>query len=182
MKAIQIHGTARKIQKLVALSKQALRDGAYRVANRLHAVAFNMQGKTAPEIANLLNVHRTKVCLWLHQWQRDGAEGLLEGHRCGRPAQLSKSQRKSLVDILESGPLAFGFSAGVWTCPMVARIIEKEFSVTYHPSHVSRLLHELRFSVQRPKKILARADKELQSRWIRYRYPSIKKKPKTKKP
>ena len=152
MKAIQLHGTAKKIHELFKLRKQALRDGAYRVANRLHAVAFNMEGKTAPEISNLLKVHRTKVCLWLNQWRKFGTEGLLEGHRSGRPAQLSDNQRRSLADILESGPLAFGFNSGVWTCPMVARIIEQEFSITYHPAHVSRLLHELHFSVQRPKK------------------------------
>ena len=51
MRAVQIRGTAKKIQHLVQLSKQALREGAYRVANRLHAVALNMEGRTAPEIA-----------------------------------------------------------------------------------------------------------------------------------
>src|SRR3972149_4245088 len=48
------------------------------------------------------------------------------------------------------------------------------------PAHVSPILHQLEFSVQRPRKILARADKHAQSRWIRYRYPDIKKKPKAK--
>jgi hypothetical protein len=68
MRAIKIHGTAKKIERLVNLSKQALRDGAYRVATRLHAVALNMEGKSAPEIAELLKVHRTKVCQWFHRW------------------------------------------------------------------------------------------------------------------
>lgn len=55
--------------------------------------------------------------------------------------------------------VAYGFTSGVWTCPMVARVIDEEFSVSYHPAHVSRILHELKFSVQRPKKTLAQADK-----------------------
>jgi hypothetical protein len=59
--------------------------------------------------------------------------------------------------------------------------MEDEFSIHYHPAHMSKILHELEFSVQRPKEILARADKALQSRWTRYKYPDIKKKPKTKK-
>lgn len=180
MRAIKLHGTAKKIQRLVQLSKQALRDGAYRVASRLHAVALNMEGKTAPEIAHALKVHRSKVVLWLRNWQQRGMEGVLEGHRSGRPSQLSERQCQELCDILDSGPVAYGFTSGVWTCPMVARVIEDEFSVSYHPAHVSRLLHELGFSVQRPKKILAKADKSLQSRWVRYEYPSLKKKPKAK--
>lgn len=180
MRAITLHGTTKKIQQLVRLSKQALREGAYRVARRLHAVALSMEGRTAPEIANTLKVHRSKVCLWLRNWQQEEMDGVLEEHRCGRPPQLSERQRQELADILDSGPLAYGFTSGVWTCPMVVRVIEDEFSISYHPAHVSRLLHELGFSVQRPKKVLAKADKSLQSRWVRYDYPSLKKKPRAK--
>jgi transposase len=180
MRAVKIHGTAKKVQQLVNLSKQALRDGAYRVASRIHAVALNMEGRTAPEIANILKVHRSKISIWLRNWQQHGMEGVLEGHRSGRPPALSEDQKRELADILDSGPVAYGFTTGVWTSPMVGRVVEEEFSVAYHPAHVSRILHEIGFSVQRPKKILAQADKNLQSRWIRYEYPIIKKKPKAK--
>lgn len=181
MQAIKIHGTTKKIEQLVNLSKQALRDGAYRVAARLHAVALNMEGKTAPEIAEILKVHRTKVCLWFRRWQANGVDGILEGHRTGRPRRLSEEQCRILADILDSGPVAYGFNSGVWTCPMVSRIIKDEFSINFHAAHVSRILHEIGFSVQRPQKTLARADQALQSRWIRYQYPDIKKKPESKR-
>ncbi len=177
MRAIKIRGTAKKIQKLVTLSKQALREGAYRVATRLHAIILNMEGKTAPEIADILKVHRSKVSIWLRNWEEDGMDGLLEGHRSGRPPALSDAHRQELADILDSGPVAYGFSSGVWTSPMVTRVIKEEFSITYNPAHVSRILHDIGFSVQRPKKTLAKADKTVQSRWVRYKYPHIKKKP-----
>jgi transposase len=180
MKAIKIRGTSKSIRRLVKLSKQAMRDGAYRVASRLHAVALNMEGKSAPDIANLLKVHRSKVSIWLQHWRREGMDGILEGHRSGRPSSVSESQRQRLSDILDSGPVAYGFTSSVWTSPMVTRVIEEEFSITYHPAHVSRLLHGLGFSVQRPKKLLAQADHVAQSRWIRYKYPNIKKKPRPK--
>lgn len=127
MRAIQIYGTAKKIQQLVTLSKQALRDGCYRVAIRLHAVALNMEGETAPEIADALKVHRSKVCLWLRHWQHSGMEGVLEGHRSGRPPALSERQRRELADILESGPVAYGFTSGVWTCPWWPGLLKKNF-------------------------------------------------------
>jgi transposase len=163
---------------MIKLSQEAMREGAYRVAGRLHAVALNMEGKTAPEIARRLRVHRSKVSIWLRSWQAHGMDGILEGHRSGRPPELSDKAKQKLAGILDSGPVAYGFTSGVWTSPMVARVIEEEFSVGYHAAHVSRMLHELGFSVQRPKKKLARADEKLQSRWIRYTYPRIKKKPK----
>jgi transposase len=180
MRAIKIHGTVRTIQKLVTLSKQALRDGAYRVAARLHAIVLNMEGKTAPQIADLLKVHRSKVSIWLRNWQEGGMDGILEGHRSGRPPAMSDAQRQELTDILDSGPVAYGFTSGVWTSPMVARVIQEEFSITYNSAHVSRILHDIGFSVQRPRKKLAKADPTVQSRWVRYKYPSIKKKPKAK--
>lgn len=182
MRAIQLRGHAKTIKRLVELSKQALQDGAYRVARRLQAVVLNMEGKAAPQIADVLKVHRVNVSIWLQKWQEDGMEGILEGHRAGRPPNLSERQRQELVDILDSGPVAYGFTSGVWTCPMVCRVIEEEFSVSYHPAHVSKILHELKFSVQRPRKTLARADKTLQSRWVRYRFPGVKKKPTAKVP
>jgi len=141
-----------------------------------------MEGYRAPQIANILKVHRTNVSIWLRNWEEEGLQGILEGHRIGRPPSITEHQIKELEDILDSGPVAYGFHSGIWTCPTVARVIQEEFSVSYHPAHVSKILHDLGFSVQRPRKTLARADQKKQSRWIRYTYPDIKKKPKTKKP
>ncbi len=100
----------------------------------------------------------------MRNWEQEGFDAILEGYRPGRPKALTEQQTKELGDILESGPIAYGFNSGVWTCPMVVRIIEDEFSV------------------QRPRKVLAKADKEKQSRWIRHTYKNIKKKLKKKKP
>ena len=130
MRAIKIHGTTKKIQQRVNLSKQALREGAYRIASRLHAVVLNMEGKTAPQISNILKVHRSKVSIRLRNWQQ-GMDGMLEGHRPGHPPSLCPmTSNKKLTDILDSGPVAYGFTSGIWTCPMVARAIEEEFSVS----------------------------------------------------
>jgi transposase len=63
---------------------------------------------------------------------------------------------------------------------MIAWVIEEEFGVVYHPGHVRKLLHELGFSVQRPRRVLARAEPREQDRWRRYTYPNLKKKPKAR--
>jgi len=60
---------------------------------------------------------------------------------------------------------------------MIAWVVEEEFGVVYHPGHVRKLLHDLGFSVQRPRRVLARADRHQQDRWHRYLYPRLKKKP-----
>lgn len=54
---------------------------------------------------------------------------------------------------------------------------ELRFRVRYHKHNVPRLLHELGFALQRPRKRLARADAAKQATWIRKTFPAIKKKP-----
>jgi len=171
---LYLHPKAYK--RLIRLRKQAERDGAYRVAKRLQAVVLNSEGRTSGELAHLLGSPRSRVSEWLARYQTFGVEGLLEGHRSGRPLELTSAQRKQLDDILESGPVAYGLDTGIWTSPMIAWVIEEEFGIHYHPGHVRKLLHRLGFSVQRPRRVLARANADQQDRWQRYTYPSLKKK------
>jgi transposase len=163
--------------RLVRLSKEAERDGAYRVAKRLQAVVLNSEGRTSGELAEILKAPRSKVSEWLSRYQTYGVDGLLEGNRSGRPPLLTAGQLTQLGDILDSGPVAYGLDTGIWTSPMFAWVIEEEFGITYHPGHVRKLLHQMGFSVQRPRRVLARANASEQDRWHRRTYPNLKKKP-----
>jgi transposase len=163
-------------QRLTRLSKEAERDGAYRVAKRLRAVILNSHGHTSCELATILQAPRSRVSQWLQQYQAEGVEGLLEGLRSVRPSELTDKQRRKLANILDRGPAAYGLDNGIWTSPMITWLIEEEFGVQYHPGHVRKLLNALRFSVQRPRPKLDRADAEAQDRWHRRYYPPLKQK------
>ena len=175
MRARFIHLSPKKVQEVSALRRAAETDGAYRVARRLHAVLLNHHQHTSGEIAGLLDAPRSKVSLWLQQYQTAGWKALLEGHRSGRPNALTPAQLAQLDDLIDSGPVAYGFPSGVWTAPMIAQVIAEEFAVGYHPGHVRKILKALGFSVQRPRRKLAKADPVEQNRWQRYTYPRLKK-------
>jgi transposase len=175
MRARFLRLSARKAQELSALQREAERDGEYRVARRIHAVLLNYRRHTSGEIAHLLEAPSSKVSLWLAQYESHGWEALLEGHRSGRPKELTMAQLAQLDGVIDSGPIAYGFSSGVWTSPMIARVIAEEFQVHYHPGHVRKMLKRLGFSVQRPRRKLAKADPVEQDRWQRYTYPRLKK-------
>jgi len=179
-RVLQLH--FKTVQKLIRFQQEAEENGAYRVAKRIHAVLLNQEGWTSGEIAHLLHSPRSKVSEGLRNYTALGVEGLLEGYRSGRPPALTESQQAELSDLIESGPTADGFLSGVWTSPMIARVIEQEFHVTYHPGHVRKLLRKLGFSVQRPQRVLSQAAPEKQDRWHRRTYPDIKKKPTCKEP
>jgi len=175
MRARFIHLSAKQTREFQALKRAAEADGAYRVARRLHAILLSHQQHTSGEIARLLDAPRSRVSLWVQQYQTHGWEALLEGHRSGRPKELSDAQRSRLDDLIDSGPVAYGFPSGVWTSPMIARVIAEEFEVHYHPGHVRKVLKAMGFSVQRPRRKLAKADPGEQDRWQRYTYPRLKK-------
>ncbi|MCK4660095.1 MAG: winged helix-turn-helix domain-containing protein [Phycisphaerae bacterium] len=164
-------------KKLLRLKREAESDGAYRVAKRIHAVLLNHDDYTSGQIMAILKAPRSRVSEWLRNYEQFGYDGLLEGYRPGRPAALSAANQQALADIIESGPVAYGYLSGVWTSPMITRVIQEQFGVTYHPGYVCRLLHTMGFSVQRPKRKLARADPQKQDRWHRYTYPNQKKTP-----
>jgi transposase len=180
MQPIFAQGNSRTLQRLKTLRQAAQTEKAPRVALRLQAIMLSVQGRTTGQIAHGLQVDRTRVHAWIGAWNEHGQEGLLEGHRSGRPAQLSSLQREQLEDILDSGPVAHGLNTGVWTSPLIAQIIHEEFDVSYHPGHVRHLLKQWNFSVQRPKTRLVQADPQKQNRWIRYTHPNLKKTPGTK--
>ena len=106
----------------------------------------------------------------------------MDGYRSGRKCKLEKEELETLADILESGPVAYGLSTGVWTSIIITGVIAEEFEVQYHPGHVRKLLKQLGFSVQRPTIQLANADPQKQNKWIRSTYPHLKKKPEQKGP
>lgn len=175
MRARFLRLTAKKAQQLSFLKREAEKDGVHRVARRLHAVLLNHQRHTSGEIAELLEAPRSRVSFWLAEYERHGWEALLEGHRSGRPSELTRAQLSELDGLIDSGPIAYGFSTGVWTSPMIGRVIEAEFDVHYHPGHVRKVLKALGFSVQRPRRKLVKADPAQQDRWQRYTYPRLKK-------
>ncbi|MEZ6070944.1 MAG: winged helix-turn-helix domain-containing protein [Pirellulales bacterium] len=58
-----------------------------------------------------------------------------------------------------------GFDSQLWTLPRVALLIEREFGVSYHSTHVGRLLHALGFSCQKPKRRSREQDPEAVKTW-----------------
>jgi transposase len=168
--------TAGQRKKLDAFMSDAKQRNDLEEWRRGVAVRGYLDERAVIGLAAELRVSRGSVNRWLQWFDADGVKGLRTGKAPGRAHRLDESERSLLTAIIESGPLAAGFSTGVWTGPIIGSLIEKRFGVRYHNHHVPRLLHQLGFSVQRPRKRLARADLEAQSVWLRATFPSIKKK------
>ena len=175
-------GNKRTLKNLKIMRNQAQTEKAPRVALRIQGVMLSLERYSVSDIARLLHVHRSTVHSWILAWNEHRKLGLLEGHRCGRNSRLSSHDKEQLVDIIDSGPVAYGLQTGVWTSPIIAHVIEEEFGISYHPGHVRKLLKQIGLSVQRPTTKLVQADPKKQNKWIRYTYPNLKKKRGKKRP
>lgn len=143
---------------------------------RGRAVRAYIDGRRVIDIAAEAGVTRGSVNRWLQWYDADHVEGLRTSIAEGPAPKLTDEQREALTVIIELGPIQAGYRSGVWTGPMIGDLIEERFGVRYHNHHVPRLLHQLGFSVQRPRKRLARADLARQATWLRETLPAIKKK------
>jgi transposase len=144
---------------------------------RGRAVLGYILGRRVTELATEAGVTRGSVNRWLQWYEAMGVDGLVTGTPPGPAPLLTKEQHDELGALIDAGPQAAGYTSGVWIGPMVGDLIEQRFGVRYHNHHIPRLLNQLGFSIQRPRKRLARADLVAQATWLRTRLPAIKKKP-----
>jgi len=146
---------------------------------RRRAVALLEQGLSLDEVARRTLSSVSSVHRWREAWRAGGQAGLDSKPVPGRPEKLSAAQRKRLLGLLLEGARAQGFANELWTLGRVAVVIRREFAVSYHPSHVWKILRARGWSCQVPERRAIQRDEEAIVKWKRYKWPRIKKSPKT---
>ena len=144
---------------------------------RFRALELMRQGYAPVDVARQLGVDRRSVRRWQASFRRGGARGLKARPAPGRPPRLQPPQKRQLERALLRGAQALGFASNLWTCPRVAELIHRRFGVRYHVDHVSRLLHGLGWSPQKPQRRAVERDEAGIARWVKQTGPAFKKKP-----
>ena len=168
--------TVEELTRLTDLLAEAETKQDLALWRRAKAVTGYLDGRRVIELCKELDVARSAINGWLQWFNAAGAEGLRTVKHLGPTPRLTMEQFDEMIATIEGGPQLAGFSTGMWTGPMIGDLIARRYGVRYHNHYIPRLLHEMGFSVQRPRKRLARADLEAQATWIRERFPAIKKK------
>lgn len=136
---------------------------------------LEQEKKSQAQIARVLGVSTAAVCVWNKKLKKHGKESLEMKKASGRPAGLTPVNKTELVKTLETGATAAGFETERWTQACVQQIIEKKFGVHYHQNYISRLLHDLGWSVQKPETRALERDEELIRAWLSKDWSRIKK-------
>ena len=149
----------------------------WREGRRLRAFELKKEGWKQKEIAEALGVSEGAVSQWMKRAREEGVEGLKHKPPPGALPRLNDTQRARLKELMSQDAEAYGFRGKVWTCARVAELIRKEFGVSYHPAHISRLVRALGLSLQKPMRRANQRDEAAIERWREERWPELKKGP-----
>jgi transposase len=147
----------------------------WREGRRLRAFELKEQGWKHTEIADALGVTEGALSQWMKRAREEGVQALRHKPPPGAPPRLSEDERARLPELVAQGAEAHGFRGDVWTCERVAIVIRREFGVSYHPAHVSRLLKKVRLSLQKPERRADQRDEEAIEHWKDQKWPALKK-------
>jgi transposase len=148
----------------------------WREWRRMQAWRLKQLGWKQRDIAVALDVTEGAVSQWMATARSEGPAALLARPGPGHPPKLG-SDRISCASSLTPcriGAEAYGFRGEVWTCARVAKVLQEEFGVSYHPGHVSRLLKELHWTPQMPIARAIQRDEQEIERWRIEVWPRLK--------
>ena len=149
----------------------------WKEARRLRAWELAEQGWKQCAIAEALGVSEGAVSQWFKQARAEGVAALYSRPVPGAAKRLTTEERAQLPTLLAKGAEHFGFRGDVWTRLRVAKVIEREFAVSYSPRHVGRILAEIAWTRQKPVQRASQRDEERIQQWQEETWPALKKKP-----
>jgi transposase len=85
-----------------------------------------------------------------------------------------------LPQVLAKGAEAYDFVGDVWTTKRIAVVIKRVFGVSYHPAHVSRVMRQIGWTVQKPVRRASQRDAAKVRAWREESWPALQAKPRPK--
>jgi transposase len=126
-------------------------------------------------IARQLGVSRAAVTQWKHRLHEAGWRGLRRRRPAGRPSRLTDGQWRQLLHLLRRGARRAGYATERWNLPRIARVVAREFGVSYHGASLSRALRARGWSPQIPIAQARERDDGLVEAWLKRDWPRIKR-------
>jgi len=171
MKPLQITRNSPDHDDLVELYRK---EGNPRKKERYQALYLLCEGNNCTEVAKILKRSRRTILNWLHAFDEGGLDGIVPTLPPGRPSRLTDEQKVVLRDDVLSHPRELGYEFSNWEAKNVAFHVSEKFDVEMGARQAHRLLHELGFTLQRPRYRFKKADpkqqeefvQEFQKKWV----------------
>lgn len=138
-------------------------DDRYTIGIRLYAVYQVSLGKSSRSLEELYNTSFKQITNWVHQFEKEGIDGLRDQPGRGRTSQLSGEQLETVRHALNNEtPEDHGFNTVTWTGPLLIKYIEREFGITYKKAQIYNIIKSLGFTYQKAKGTYPESDQVAQ--------------------
>ena len=128
------------------LRREAGRARDAKMARRMLAIAFVLEGQSREAAAESCGMDRQTLRDWVHRYNADGLAGLADrARRNGPKPRLSPEQEARVAAWVEEGPDLARDGVVRWRCCDLQQRIGREFGVSLHERTVGKLLARLRF-------------------------------------
>ena len=115
-------------------------------ARRLLAIAAVLDGASRAEAATIGGMDRQTLRDWVHRFNNQGPDGLINIPSPGVPPKLDARHRAFLARIVEEGPIPAVHGVVRWrACDLIMRLHE-EFGISVSDDTIYRALKDLGFS------------------------------------
>jgi putative transposase len=150
---------------------------------RQRAAQMFADGKSAIEVAALLEVSTKSAYQWRRAWVAGGAQGLASRGPSGPDPKLSDEQLARLKQRLELGPAAAGYGEDQrWTLARVVALIATMFHLRVGITTAWQAMRRLGYTPQLPIHRAIERDEAAIAHWRRYQWPAVKESPPARPP
>ena len=150
--------TIRTDRPAAELRRLARREKDRAAAARLQAIAGALEGMTRAEAARLAGMERQALRDAVVRYNAEGLAGLYSRRSPGRQSRLDEDKRAVLRQLVLDGPEVETTGLSAWTLPELCQEVEKRWGVSYHPSHLGKLMRRLGLSRQKARPSHPKAD------------------------
>lgn len=142
---------------------------------RFKAIKDWNSGMNPTNLARKYGTSRKTVYQWIERYREGGWDGLkTRTGKTGPKPKLSPEQEQQLRILLRTQtPIDYGYQTTLWTCRIIADLIDQTFQIKYVPAGVAGLLKRMGFSPQKPRWGAWEQDKKKVDEWLNVRYPAI---------
>jgi len=115
-------------------------------ARRLLALAAVYDGMDRATAARIGGMDRQTLRDWVHRFNEDGPDGLINVKPIGRRPKLSVEQQEALRQLVEAGPDPEKHGVVRWRCVDLQRVLGVQFGIDLSTVAIGRQLKRLGFS------------------------------------
>lgn len=123
------------------LRREAGRCRDSKQARRLLGLAMALEGFSRAAAAKAAGMTRQTLRDWVHRYNEQGVEGLLNRPISGRPARLSEAQLLELDAVVEAGPDPDKDKVVRWRCVDLKAVIAEKFGVDLSEDQIGRIMN-----------------------------------------